>query len=158
MLRYSGDDFLDKADYTFAFGLYDIRQSPDPDAYDAKVKLFLRNLSYTAGASEKRFAVGRTAAPQNLTLYGYLDCTRDVDTDSCSGCLLVATSTLNSCCLGRWAVWIATPTCNIQFNMDPVHDDWLNDPPYVNTVTALEGPPSTETVMGPRDYGAKGGV
>ena len=158
MLRYSGYYFVNKTDYTIAFTLYDTRHAPDPDAYDVKVKMLMRNLSSTAGASEKRYAVGRTAAPENLTLYGYVDCTRDIDGDSCSGCLLAATSAINSCCLGQWAGWIATPTCNIQFNMDPVHEDWVNGP-YVNTDTtpALASSPTTEPVMGPAGNGAGGG-
>lgn len=160
MLRYSGDYFVNKTDYTIAFMLYDTRHAPDPDAYDLKVKMLMRNLSYTASASEKRYAVGRTAAPQNRTLYGYVDCTRDIDGDSCGGCLLAATSAIKSCCLGQWAGWIATPTCNIQFNMDPVHEDWVNGP-YVNTDTApasaLASPPTAEPMMGPPDNGAGGG-
>ena len=150
MLRYSDDDFLTKADYSIDFMLFDTRQAPDSDNYDVKVKMLMRNLSSTAGASEKRYGVGRTAAPENHTLYGYVDCTRDIDGDSCSGCLLAAISAINSCCLGRWAGWIATPTCNIQFNMDAVdHEDWLNGPPYVDTDTdnnpapALALPPTT---------------
>ncbi|KAL6324681.1 hypothetical protein AAG906_013494 [Vitis piasezkii] len=105
-----------------------------PDHYDAKTKMLMQNLSSTAGVSERRYAVGRTTAPENRTLYGYVDCTRDIDGDSCKRCLLTTTSAVDSCCLDRWAVWIATPTCNIQFDMDPVHDDWVNGP-YINTDT-----------------------
>ena len=45
---------------------------------------------------------------------------------------------LSSFCLGKWAGWIGTPTCNVQFNMDPVdHDDWINNPPEINTDISL---------------------
>ena len=134
MLRYSSQNFVNKTDYTIAFILVDTRDAPDPDHYDAKTKILMQNLSSTAGVSERRYAVGRTTAPENRTLYGYVDCTRDVDGDSCKRCLLTTTSAVDSCCLDRWAVWIATPTCNIQFDMDPVHDDWVNGP-YINTDT-----------------------
>ncbi|RVW32360.1 Cysteine-rich receptor-like protein kinase 24 [Vitis vinifera] len=132
MLRYSHRNFVNKTDYTLTFSLYDTRNAPDPDIYDAKVQRLMQNLSSTAGASEKRYAVGRTTAPENFTLYGYVDCTRDIDGDSCKGCLLATTRAIDSCCLGQWAGWLATPTCNIQFNMDPVHEDWVNGP-YINT-------------------------
>eukprot|EP00261_Vitis_vinifera_P010338 XP_002280493.1 PREDICTED: cysteine-rich receptor-like protein kinase 26 [Vitis vinifera] len=132
MLRYSHRNFVNKTDYTLTFRLYDTRNAPDPDIYDAKVQRLMQNLSSTAGASEKRYAVGRTTAPENFTLYGYVDCTRDIDGDSCKGCLLATTSAIDTCCLGQWAGWLATPTCNIQFNMDPVHEDWVNGP-YINT-------------------------
>ena len=159
MLRYSYDDFLNKADNSIHFTLVDGRQAPDSDAYDVKVSMLMRNLSSTAGASEKRYAVGRTAIPENLTVYGYVDCTRDIDGDSCSRCLLAATRNIKFCCLGRWAAWIATPTCNIQFDMDPVHDDWFNGPPYVDTDTDTT-PPSSQALppTTANDGGGGGGL
>ncbi|KAL6324468.1 hypothetical protein AAG906_013280 [Vitis piasezkii] len=144
--------------------LYDVRRAPDPDVYDAKVKMLMQNLSSTAGVSEKRYAVGRTAVPENQTLYGYVECTRDIDGDSCKRCLLTAIASIDSCCLGQWAGWIATPTCDLQFNMDPVHDDWFNAP-YINTNVIQTPAPSspfilvspTEPVVVAADKGGGGG-
>ncbi|CAL5338209.1 unnamed protein product [Camellia sinensis] len=75
---------------------------------------------------DQRSAVGMTHMVGNMTIYGYVDCTRDVNGQDSTTCLLGATDSIPCSCLGKWAGWIATPTCNIQFNMDPVHDDWIN--------------------------------
>ncbi|KAL6324590.1 hypothetical protein AAG906_013402 [Vitis piasezkii] len=124
-----------------------------PNGTAAQVQRLMQNLSSTAGASEKRYAVGRTTAPENLTLYGYVDCTRDIDGDDCKRCLLATTRAIDSCCLGQWAGWLASPTCNIQFNMDPVHEDWVNGP-YINTdispSSTLAPPPVAENDAGSR--------
>lgn len=159
MLLYSDDDFLTKSDYSIRFSLFNVRIVPDLDDYDVKIRLLMRNLSSTAGASEKKYAVGRTSAPGNHTIYGYVDCNRDLDNESCNGCLLAATSYINTCCFGRWAGWICTPTCNIQYNLDPDdHDDWLNGPPYIETDTAtITSSPPPALLALPPSTGAGGG-
>ncbi|KAF7129967.1 hypothetical protein RHSIM_Rhsim10G0068300 [Rhododendron simsii] len=140
MLRYSPINFVNQSDTALAFRIYDTRDAPDESSYDLKVNLLIRNLSYAAGASDNRSAVGRTALIRSLNIYGYVDCTRDIDGGVCTTCLLTATSWIPSCCLGKWAGWIATPTCNIQFNMDPVHEDWINNPQEINTDISSPAP------------------
>ncbi|KAI8007209.1 Cysteine-rich receptor-like protein kinase 29 [Camellia lanceoleosa] len=81
-----------------------------------------------------------------MTIYGYVDCTQHVNGQDCTTCLLGATDSIPCSCLGKWASWIGTSTCNIQFNMDLVHDDWINPPEIdtnVATATTLVTEPST---------------
>ncbi|CAL5369660.1 unnamed protein product [Camellia sinensis] len=132
--------------------LYDVRDAPDQNDYDPKVRMLMQNLSYTAGVSDQRSAVGMTHMVGNRTIYGYVDCTRDVNGQDCTTCLLGATDSIPSCCLGKWAGWIATPTCNIQFDMDPVHDDWIN-PPEIDTNVPTATAPVTEPSAPAHDGG-----
>ncbi|KAI8011631.1 Cysteine-rich repeat secretory protein 38 [Camellia lanceoleosa] len=106
--------------------LYDVCDAPDQNDYDLKVRLLMQNLSYLASISNQRSAVGMTHMVGNMTICGYVDCTRDVNGQDCTTCLLGVTDSIPCSCLGKWVGWIATPTCNIQFNIDPVHDDWIN--------------------------------
>ncbi|KAL6960987.1 hypothetical protein U1Q18_038752, partial [Sarracenia purpurea var. burkii] len=161
MVRYSNVNFINKSDNSVGFALYDAREAPDQSAFDPKVSMLLQNLSYTAGESQSRSAVGKTTLLGSLNIYGYVDCTRDVDGSDCNLCLLAAINYIPSCCLGQWAGWIATPTCNIQFNMDPVHDDWADNPPEISTYLSSSpmGPaagPSTEADE-PRSKGVASG-
>ncbi|XP_058186567.1 cysteine-rich repeat secretory protein 38-like [Rhododendron vialii] len=133
MLRYSPINFVNQSDTSITFSIYDTRDAPDESSYDLKVNLLIKNLSYAAGASDNRSAVGRTVLVGSLNIYGYVDCTRDIDGGDCTTCLLAAIDWIPSCCLGKWAGWIATPTCNIQFNMDPIHEDWINNPQEIDT-------------------------
>ncbi|XP_058185609.1 cysteine-rich repeat secretory protein 38-like [Rhododendron vialii] len=152
-LRYSPINFLNQSDTSIAFQLWDARYAPNNSSFDPKVNLLLENLSHTAGASDKRSAVGRTTLVGSQNIYGYVDCTRDIDGGDCTTCLLDVINFIpSSGCLGHWAGWIATPTCNIQFDMDPVHEDWADNPPYINT-DSLVGP----GLFSPSDKGGLGG-
>ncbi|KAF6133979.1 hypothetical protein GIB67_040743 [Kingdonia uniflora] len=117
MIRYSNVNFLQKSNESILLSLYDTRQAPGPEVFDDKVQELIQNLSVTAGMSEKRFALGWTNVTNRVDLYGYLDCTRDLISDNCMKCLISSAKGI-SCCLGQWAVWLATPTCQIQFSVD----------------------------------------
>ncbi|KAH7846845.1 hypothetical protein Vadar_018786 [Vaccinium darrowii] len=155
-LRYSPINFLNQSDTSIAFLLYDTRNAPDNTSYDQKVEMLVKNLSHAAGASNKRAAVGRTTLLGSLSIYGYVDCTRDISGGDCTTCLLETVDWIPSCCHGKWAGWVATPTCNIQFNMDPVHADWINNPLEINT-DFLSPAPETETVAPEYEGGLGGG-
>ncbi|KAI7980908.1 Cysteine-rich receptor-like protein kinase 27 [Camellia lanceoleosa] len=125
--------------------LYDVCDVPDQNDYDPKVRMLMQNLPYTTSVSDQISAVGMTHMVGNMTIYGYVDYTRDVNVQDSTMCLLGAIDSILCSCLGKWAGWIATPTCNIQFNMDPIHDDWINPPEIdtnVATATALVTEPS----------------
>ncbi|KAE9449444.1 hypothetical protein C3L33_18642, partial [Rhododendron williamsianum] len=161
-LRYSFINFLNQSDTSIAVQLWDTRDAPNNSSFDPKVNLLLENLSYTAGASDKRSAVGRTMLVGSQNIYGYVDCTRDIDGRDCTACLLDVIDFIpSSHCLGHWAGWIVTPTCNIQFDMDPVHEDWGDNPPYINT-DLLVGPGLFSPLAAPKvgtsaDKGGLGG-
>ncbi|KAI7996737.1 Cysteine-rich receptor-like protein kinase 25 [Camellia lanceoleosa] len=125
--------------------LHDVRDALDQNDYDPKVSMLMQNLSYTASISNQRSAVGMTHMVGNMTIYGYVDCTRDVNGQDCTTCLLGVTNSIPCSCLSKWVGWIAIPTCNTQLNMDPIHDDWINPPKIdtnVVTATALVTEPS----------------
>ncbi|KAF5202401.1 Cysteine-rich receptor-like protein kinase [Thalictrum thalictroides] len=120
MIRYSGENFITKADYTVVLTIYDTRDVPQPDIYNKKVQEVAQNLSISAGKSEERFAVGWTNVSSTLRLQGYEVCTKDLSSEDCTHCLRNASGTIQKYCLGKWACWIATPTCDLRFNLDPV--------------------------------------
>ncbi|KAA8530586.1 hypothetical protein F0562_005295 [Nyssa sinensis] len=139
MVRYSGTNFIGKPNNNMAFGLQGFSiDAPDPDSYGQRVEYLMHNLSSTAASTDERYAVGRTPL-LNLTVYGYVDCTRDVSSDDCSTCLLAAMDVITACCLTKSFGWILTPTCNFQFNKDPVHLDWT-DAPLVKFETEAVAP------------------
>ncbi|PIA33309.1 hypothetical protein AQUCO_04100021v1 [Aquilegia coerulea] len=120
MIRYSGENFITKPDYTVVLTIWDVRDVPQPDIYDKKVQEVAQNLSISAGKSEERFAVGWTNVSSTLRLQGYHVCTRDLSSEDCTYCLRNARRTIQRYCLGKWACWIATPSCDIRLNLDPV--------------------------------------
>lgn len=129
---------MNKSDSSDVSNLYDTRIVPN--WYFQTIEVFLKNLSSVAGNSDKRYAIAQTKEPNNQPVYGYVDCTRDVDGESCRKCLLTAIGRVEGCCLGKWAGWVVTPTCNIQFHMEPVHKDW-ETAPFLEIDVSLPPPP-----------------
>ncbi|XP_052196080.1 cysteine-rich receptor-like protein kinase 25 [Diospyros lotus] len=128
MVRYSNDDFIGKVNITIASAVYDPAFAPHPDSYVKSVRFLTQNLSSTAAASGKRFALGMTQLLDDQRLYGYFDCTRDISTSDCSSCFSAAMEFINLWCITRRVCWILTPSCNVQFSMDPAHIDWVIAP------------------------------
>lgn len=145
MIRYSSRNFIDNADSSLAFSLFDQREVPNPTTFDQTVNSLTVNLAVLAGKSGKRFAVAKMKViSSDIYLYGYVECTRDVNGESCTKCLLSLRSYMMTCCSGRWAIWVGAPTCSVQVNLDPVHKDW-ETAVDISTLLAPEMPPESET-------------
>ncbi|KAH9675736.1 Receptor-like serine-threonine protein kinase [Citrus sinensis] len=145
MIRYSSRKFIDNADSSLAFSLFDQREVPNPTTFDQTVNSLTVNLAVLAGKSGKRFAVAKMKViSSDIYLYGYVECTRDVNGESCTKCLLSLRSYMMTCCSGRWAIWVGAPTCSVQVNLDPVHKDW-ETAVDISTLLAPEMPPESES-------------
>lgn len=145
MIRYSSRKFIDNADSSLAFSLFDQREVPNPTTFDQTVNSLTVNLAVLAGKSGKRFAVAKMKViSSEIYLYGYVECTRDVNGESCTKCLLSLRSYMMTCCSGRWAIWVGAPTCSVQVNLDPVHKDW-ETAVDISTLLAPEMPPESES-------------
>nr|DAD31825.1 TPA_asm: hypothetical protein HUJ06_010676 [Nelumbo nucifera] len=119
MLRYADVNFLSRADVSVVLSIWNTMEVSNQDVYDQSVRMLMRNLSNMAGESQTLHAVGWTRVPDNRILYGYVECTRDLSADNCSRCLSNARIGIENCCMGQWAAWVATPSCSVQFSMDP---------------------------------------
>ncbi|CAK9169846.1 unnamed protein product, partial [Ilex paraguariensis] len=154
-IRYSGKKFLNKVDDSVIVNFGDWRLGPDPDSFKESALLLVQTLSSQAAVAEKKYSVGRTNITHNLMLYGYVDCTRDLDNTGCTKCVLTAIDAIKLSCLSKWFCWILTPSCNVQFNVDPVHQDWPNAP-FVSSFMLMAPPPATLTVNSTRGGRGKG--
>ncbi|XP_057491439.1 cysteine-rich repeat secretory protein 38-like [Actinidia eriantha] len=100
MVRYSSINFVNKSDSSIALVLFNTLEVPDPEEYDRKVKILIQNFSYAAGVSDTRSAVAKTSFGTR-NIYGYVDCTRDINGSDCTTCLLNAAYAIPSCCSGK---------------------------------------------------------
>lgn len=148
MIRYSSRNFINKADSSLVFALFDVREVFNPITFDQTVNNFTANLAVLAGKSGKRFAVAKTKViSSDFYLYGYVECTRDVNGESCTNCLLSLRSYMMTCCSGKWAIWVGSPTCSVQVNLDPVHKDW-ETAVDISTLLAPEMQPESKSETG----------
>ncbi|KAF9593832.1 hypothetical protein IFM89_025617 [Coptis chinensis] len=142
MIRYSSENFLTIPDNNILMLIWDGRDAPKPDIYNEKVQEVAQNLSISAGASKERYALGWTSLSNTEKLYGYQECTRDLSSEDCTNCLIIAKKNIETCCLGKWAGWIATPSCAIRFNIDPIYNESTVSAPEIYTANDLATPPT----------------
>eukprot|EP00257_Ricinus_communis_P025567 XP_025012981.1 cysteine-rich receptor-like protein kinase 15 isoform X1 [Ricinus communis] len=86
--------------------------------YDV-LKYLLNNISNKAAfsPSEKMFATGEVKYSQKDTIYGLVQCTRDIKGDDCRSCLDQAFGDLRGCCYSRQGGIIVSRNCNVRYEL-----------------------------------------
>ncbi|WRX22173.1 hypothetical protein QQP08_014660 [Theobroma cacao] len=69
MIRYSSINFISQTAYSISFMIYDTRAVAYIYYYPT-INMFMQNLSFAAGASNKSYAVAQTRLPDDHPLYG----------------------------------------------------------------------------------------
>ncbi|KAL5702968.1 hypothetical protein ACHQM5_028119 [Ranunculus cassubicifolius] len=59
--------------------------------------------------------VASTTSNSNVTLYGLVECTRDISRNDCRRCLQTATDRLSTCCTGRNGASVFLPSCYLRY-------------------------------------------
>ncbi|XP_062087479.1 cysteine-rich receptor-like protein kinase 44 isoform X2 [Humulus lupulus] len=85
-----------------------------------------------AGGSLKKFAVENVTAPRFKTIYGFVQCTPDLDQTNCTNCLEQAFEVYQNCCVGQTGASIFGTSCRFRY------EDRL----FYNSTTADVPPPS----------------
>uniref|UniRef100_A0A2N9J0N4 non-specific serine/threonine protein kinase n=1 Tax=Fagus sylvatica TaxID=28930 RepID=A0A2N9J0N4_FAGSY len=86
-----------------------------------EVMLFLMNsLSYEAAydPSKRMFVTGEVKYSSKETIYGLVQCTRDISNSSCDNCLKSAIGDLKACCSSRNRGIIVSRNCNVRFDLN----------------------------------------
>lgn len=153
-IRYSSKNFINKTTDFSEFWMIEEGDFGDilPTNYIITVKLLMQHLSLLAGKSDKLYAVAKTQVSRHLSVYGYADCTRDIDGESCTQHLLAAIGNLAGCCLGHQSNWVATSTCSFQFSTNPVYKDW-ETAPDVTAALGVAASPGMEPEAPPSNRG-----
>lgn len=111
------------------------------EAFKLVLDPLLKNLSEKAasGDSMKKFAAGHELVPgTNQTIYATVQCSPDLDTQECSGCLEEAISDIsNSTIAGKDGGRILKPSCSFRFENNIFYES-----------AADSGPPSTSPTQG----------
>ncbi|KAJ1439232.1 Serine-threonine/tyrosine-protein kinase, catalytic domain [Sesbania bispinosa] len=93
--------------------------SDDPIRFEEVMKFLMKNLSNEAAFNPARnmFAAGEIEFPRKKTIYGLVQCTRDISETDCSSCLSTAFSELTICCSHREGGIIVSRNCNMRFGL-----------------------------------------
>ncbi|EHA8588676.1 putative cysteine-rich receptor-like protein kinase 6 [Cocos nucifera] len=105
LLRYSDQSFFSTADTSFHYQLVGGLAS-DPQRFKKLLGQMMDNLTTTAAnVSTEMFATGVAEFTNSSTLYGLVQCTRDLPHDECYRCLKDFVGIIPECCNGRAIAW-----------------------------------------------------
>ncbi|TYI04437.1 hypothetical protein ES332_A10G017700v1 [Gossypium tomentosum] len=90
----------------------------NPGRFDDVLTFLMNNVSNDAAYdSELMFKTGEVKVNKKETLYGLVQCTRDIVGDTCRSCLDSALKDLNGCCRSRTGGSVLSRNCNVRFQI-----------------------------------------
>ncbi|KAK7366504.1 hypothetical protein VNO80_08495 [Phaseolus coccineus] len=91
----------------------------DPIRFREYLTFLMNNLSAEAAFNpvKNMFAAGEIDYPGKKTIYGLVQCTRDMSLPGCSSCLSSAFTEITTCCSYREGGIILSRTCNMRFQL-----------------------------------------
>jgi len=91
----------------------------DPVRFREYLSFLMNNLSAEAAFNpvKNMFAAGEIDYPGKNTIYGLVQCTRDMSPTGCSSCLSSAFTEITTCCSYREGGIILSRTCNMRFQL-----------------------------------------
>lgn len=91
----------------------------DPVHFYDNVRFLMDNLSNEAALNRSKlmFETGEIKFSRNETIYGLVQCTRDIREDECQKCLSSALIDLKGCCSSKQGGIIVSRNCNVRFEL-----------------------------------------
>ncbi|RVX07998.1 Cysteine-rich receptor-like protein kinase 15 [Vitis vinifera] len=96
----------------------------DPLSFYEVLNDLMRNLTIKAaqGPSKLMFGTDQVKFSRSDTIYGLVQCTRDLTVNSCRECLSSALGDLKACCHGRGGGTIFSRSCNMRYGLTRFYD------------------------------------
>ncbi|XP_027362520.1 cysteine-rich receptor-like protein kinase 10 [Abrus precatorius] len=120
-VRYSFQMFFSSMVYTGKYPKQNDQEKnvSDPVRFDELLMYLMKNISYDAAfnPAKNMFASGEIDFPGKKTIYGLVQCTRDISETDCNSCLNSALTELLACCSYREGGIILSRTCNVRFQL-----------------------------------------
>ncbi|XP_011012775.1 PREDICTED: cysteine-rich receptor-like protein kinase 15 isoform X3 [Populus euphratica] len=91
----------------------------DPVHFYDNVRFLMDKLSNAAALNRSKlmFETGEIKFSRNETIYGHVQCTRDIREDECQKCLSSALIDLKGCCSSKQGGIIVSRNCNVRFEL-----------------------------------------
>ncbi|KAF8030171.1 hypothetical protein BT93_E2567 [Corymbia citriodora subsp. variegata] len=118
-VRYSFQDFFSNMDYTgkYPYSNSQEKLASDPALYYTYLMYLMKNISTEAAYvnSTRMFVTGQINYSMSQTIYGLVQCTRDMSDNDCYNCLNSALRDLKTCCYLREGGMVVSRTCNARY-------------------------------------------
>lgn len=124
MLRYSGENIFKTIDTSPYAYVYNSDMAQDVNQFNKVVRTLLDVLQENAarGDSIDKFAsgnIGNNSGPNNLKIYGLVQCNPDLSEKQCKDCLNMTFGILPTCCNGKIEGRVLTPSCHFRYANQP---------------------------------------
>ncbi|XP_058217628.1 cysteine-rich repeat secretory protein 38-like [Rhododendron vialii] len=117
-LRYSNLSFFGQIDNGDKFYQVNHNESSNPVSFNQQVITLLKWLREEAIISPKLYANGALISIENSpTVYGVVQCTRDLSSANCNECLTGAINLVPKLALGRVGAKIWSGSCNVRYEI-----------------------------------------
>ncbi|KAI9128048.1 hypothetical protein K1719_001041 [Acacia pycnantha] len=120
-VRYSFQMFISMMVYTGKYPdeINQAKNVSNPARFSHVLTYLMNNLSNEAAfvPSKNMFASGEIEFSQKITIYGLVQCTRDISGTLCYNCLNSARGDLGACCSSRESGTVLSRTCNVRFGL-----------------------------------------
>lgn len=120
-VRYSFQDFFSKMVYTGKYPDSDYQEklASDPALFYTYLMYLMKNISNEAAYvnTTQMFATGKINKSVSQTIYGLVQCTRDMSDKDCYSCLDSALADLRACCYTWKGGTVVSRTCNVRYEL-----------------------------------------
>lgn len=117
MVRYSDTNFFGVAENLPKLLMYRVgTNNSEPDKPDVDAQALMYTLITDAANSNMLFKTNESPeSNESLRRYGLVQCTRDINGQTCSDCLGRLMDGFKECCQGKKGWRILTPSCNLRY-------------------------------------------
>ncbi|CAN0852502.1 Cysteine-rich receptor-like protein kinase 25 [Linum grandiflorum] len=150
MIRFSNRSIFGVLDSSPGVYLSNTANASDPNPFNEALEALMAGLRANASSSVARFATG-TQRQGFRTIYGLLQCSRDLSTQLCNDCLEGAVGQIPNCCGGKIGGRVINPSCNLRFEISRFYAETAAPPPA--PVIAPPPPPPVSSFSPPPGNG-----
>ncbi|XP_058092167.1 cysteine-rich receptor-like protein kinase 44 isoform X4 [Magnolia sinica] len=148
LLRYSNQPILSSSTNSPMVYLVNTQNISNPDQFNRLLGGLMNGLVSRGASDPDRYATGSTNFSNFQTIYGLVQCTKDLSRSDCNACLQDAVGRIPACCNGRQGGRVLGPSCTMRFEIYKFYDDLAiapAPPPTTTTLTPPLVPPSPNT-------------
>lgn len=124
-IRYSSRNFISVMEYEGKFSRQNNQKNSveNPNEFREKWTYLMDKISDEAAFqnSKAMFAAGETRVSKKATIYGLVQCTRDISPSHCKICLESALGDLKGCCSALQGGSVISANCNARFELFLFH-------------------------------------
>ncbi|XP_058079722.1 cysteine-rich repeat secretory protein 55-like [Magnolia sinica] len=119
-LRYDTEDFVGKLDAGVGLIFYNVNNVTDPDTFNRELGTLVERIRAEALApSNNGLGKGKTKISPFVTIYGLVQCTRDLSRLSCEQCLAIAIANFPKYCKDKEGCQINYSSCRARYEIYP---------------------------------------